>query len=66
MSPPGSTSWAVDFAQGNHAVDGEIATAVAMIITEPVGNGIGSEAFVIRRDGKELQGLNASDGMPQD
>ncbi|MFN4351373.1 MAG: gamma-glutamyltransferase family protein [Hylemonella sp.] len=51
--------------QGGNAVDGAIAAAAAMMICEPVSNGLGSDAFAILWDGKELHGLNASGRAPQ-
>ena len=50
--------------QGGNAVDAAIATAAAKTITEPCSNGLGSDAFCILWDGKELHGLNASGGAP--
>ena len=38
--------------------------AAAMTICEPVSNGLGSDAFAILWDGKELHGLNASGRAP--
>jgi gamma-glutamyltranspeptidase/glutathione hydrolase len=52
--------------QGGNAVDATIAAAAAMTICEPVSNGLGSDAFAILWDGKELHGLNASGPAPQD
>ena len=52
-------------AQGGNAVDAAIATAAAMTIVEPVSNGLGSDAFCILWDGRELHGLNASGRAPQ-
>ncbi|QKO23904.1 gamma-glutamyltransferase family protein [Rhodoferax sp. BAB1] len=50
---------------GGNAVDAAIAAAAAMMICEPVSNGLGSDAFAILWDGKELHGLNASGRAPQ-
>jgi gamma-glutamyltranspeptidase/glutathione hydrolase len=49
--------------RGN-AVDAAIAAAAAMTVCEPVSNGLGSDAFAILWDGKELHGLNASGRAP--
>ena len=51
--------------RGGNAVDAAIAAAAAMTIVEPVSNGLGSDAFCILWDGKELHGLNASGRAPQ-
>src|SRR6476620_11977469 len=50
--------------QGGNAVDAAVAAAAAMTICEPVSNGLGSDAFAILWDGKELHGLNASGRAP--
>lgn len=50
--------------QGGNAVDAAIATAAAKTITEPCSNGLGSDAFCILWDGRQLHGLNASGGAP--
>ncbi|MFC6047386.1 gamma-glutamyltransferase, partial [Methylobacterium hispanicum] len=42
--------------QGGNAVDAAIATAAAKTITEPCSNGLGSDAFCILWDGKQLHG----------
>ena len=51
-------------AVGGNAVDAAIAAAAAMTIVEPCSNGLGSDAFCILWDGKELHGLNASGPAP--
>src|ERR1700733_11998575 len=51
-------------ADGGHAVDAAIATAIALTVVEPVSNGIGSDAFAIVWDGRQLHGLNASGRSP--
>ena len=51
--------------QGGNAVDAAIAAAAVMTICEPVSNGLGSDAFCILWDGKQLQGLNASGRSPR-
>ncbi len=51
--------------KGGSAVDAAIAAAAALAITEPVSNGLGSDAFCILWDGKALHGLNASGRAPQ-
>ena len=50
---------------GGNAVDAAIAAAAAMTIVEPVSNGLGSDAFALIWDGKELHGLNASGRAPE-
>jgi gamma-glutamyltranspeptidase/glutathione hydrolase len=50
--------------QGGTAVDAAIATAITLTLVEPVSNGIGSDAFAIVWDGRELHGLNASGRSP--
>jgi gamma-glutamyltranspeptidase/glutathione hydrolase len=50
--------------KGGNAVDAAIAAAATMTICEPVSNGLGSDAFAILWDGKELHGLNASGPAP--
>jgi gamma-glutamyltranspeptidase / glutathione hydrolase len=51
--------------KGGNAVDAAIAAAAAMTIVEPVSNGLGSDAFGLIWDGKELHGINASGRAPQ-
>ncbi len=50
--------------QGGNAVDAAIATAIALTVVEPTSNGIGSDAFAIVWDGKQLHGLNGSGRAP--
>ncbi|WP_158019353.1 gamma-glutamyltransferase family protein [Mycobacterium basiliense] len=49
---------------GGNAVDAAIATAITLTLVEPVSNGIGSDAFAMVWDGKQLHGLNASGRSP--
>ncbi|MBS9532490.1 gamma-glutamyltransferase family protein [Mycobacterium sp. M1] len=49
---------------GGNAVDAAIATAITLTVVEPTMNGIGSDAFAIVWDGRELHGLNASGRSP--
>ncbi|WGF90472.1 gamma-glutamyltransferase family protein [Marinivivus vitaminiproducens] len=49
---------------GGNAVDAALATAITLTVVEPTGNGVGSDAFAILWDGKELHGLNASGRSP--
>ncbi|MEM6941470.1 MAG: gamma-glutamyltransferase family protein [Pseudomonadota bacterium] len=51
-------------AQGGNAVDAALATAIALTVLEPTGNGIGGDAFAIVWDGQRLHGLNASGRAP--
>ncbi|MFO1228386.1 gamma-glutamyltransferase family protein [Roseateles sp.] len=50
--------------QGGNAVDAAVAAAACMTIVEPCSNGLGSDAFCILWDGKQLHGLNASGRAP--
>lgn len=50
--------------KGGNAVDAAIATAITLTQVEPTGNGLGSDAFAIVWDGKQLHGLNASGRSP--
>jgi gamma-glutamyltranspeptidase / glutathione hydrolase len=51
-------------AEGGSAADAAIATAITLTLVEPVSNGIGSDAFAIVWDGRELHGVNASGRSP--
>lgn len=51
-------------ARGGNAVDAAIATAAVLTVTEPVSNGLGSDAFALVWDGTRLHGLNASGRAP--
>lgn len=51
-------------AKGGNAADAALATAIALTVLEPTGNGIGSDAFAILWDGAALHGLNASGRAP--
>lgn len=50
--------------RGGNAVDAAVAAAAVMTLVEPCSNGLGSDAFCILWDGKELHGLNASGTAP--
>jgi gamma-glutamyltranspeptidase/glutathione hydrolase len=51
-------------AQGGNAIDAALAAAITLTVVEPTGNGLGSDAFCILWDGKQLHGLNASGRSP--
>jgi len=50
--------------KGGNAVDAALATAISLTVLEPTSNGIGSDAFCILWDGKQLHGLNANGRSP--
>jgi len=49
---------------GGNACDAALATAIALTVLEPTSNGIGSDAFALLWDGKQLHGLNGSGRAP--
>ena len=51
-------------AAGGNAVDAALAAAITLTLVEPVSNGIGSDAYAIVWDGRQLHGLNASGRSP--
>jgi gamma-glutamyltranspeptidase/glutathione hydrolase len=51
--------------KGGNAVDAAVAAAAMLTLTEPVSNGLGSDAFCILWDGQQMHGLNASGCAPQ-
>ena len=51
--------------KGGNAVDAAIAAAITLTVVEPCMNGIGSDAFALVWDGKQLHGLNASGRAPR-
>jgi gamma-glutamyltranspeptidase/glutathione hydrolase len=50
--------------RGGNAVDAALASAITLTVVEPNNNGVGSDAFCILWDGRELAGLNASGRSP--
>ena len=50
--------------RGGNAVDAAVGAAAAMTVLEPCSNGLGSDAFCILWDGRQLHGLNASGPAP--
>jgi len=62
--PLASQAGVAMLAAGGSAVDAALAAAITLTLVEPVSNGIGSDAFAIVWDGKQLHGLNASGRSP--
>jgi len=50
--------------QGGNAVDAALAAAMTLTVVEPTGCGLGSDAFAMVWDGRDLHGLNASGRSP--
>ncbi|MDQ7970645.1 MAG: gamma-glutamyltransferase, partial [Oxalicibacterium faecigallinarum] len=50
--------------KGGNAIDAAIAAAAAITVVEPCSCGLGSDAFALVWDGKELHGLNGSGQAP--
>lgn len=51
--------------KGGNAVDAALAAAMALTVVEPTGCGVGSDAFAILHDGRQLHGLNSSGRSPR-
>jgi len=49
---------------GGNAVDAALAAAITLTVVEPNNNGIGSDAFALIYDGKDLHGINGSGRTP--
>ena len=62
--PLAASAGLVTMARGGNAIDAAIATAACLTVTEPVSNGLGSDAFALVWDGASLHGLNASGRAP--
>jgi len=64
-SQPLATQAGIDaLRRGGNAIDAALAAAITLTVVEPNNNGVGSDAFAILWDGKELVGLNASGRAP--
>lgn len=50
--------------RGGNAVDAALATAIALTVVEPTGNGLGSDAFCLVWAEGALHGLNGSGRLP--
>jgi gamma-glutamyltranspeptidase/glutathione hydrolase len=49
---------------GGNAVDAALAAAITLVVVEPTGCGLGSDAFAIVWDGSMLHGINGSGRSP--
>lgn len=52
--------------EGGNAVDAALTAAITLTVVEPCSNGLGSDAFAIIWDGKELHGINGSGKSPKE
>src|SRR5689334_13030593 len=52
--PPAAQAGLAMLAEGGSAVDAALAAAITLTLVEPVSNGIGSDAFAIFWDGRQL------------
>ncbi|MEK9819849.1 MAG: gamma-glutamyltransferase, partial [Pseudomonadales bacterium] len=50
--------------RGGNACDAALAAAITLTVVEPNNNGLGSDAFALIHDGRQLHGLNASGRSP--
>lgn len=51
--------------KGGNAVDAALTAAITLTVVEPNNNGLGSDAFAILWDGKQMVGINGSGRSPQ-
>lgn len=63
--PLGAQAGLAVLRKGGNAIDAAIATAAALSVVEPTGNGIGGDAFALVWTKGKLHGLNASGPAPQ-